>query len=88
MVAASNTAAAFEYSYDPALAGAATTGPVAIGEGKEAVPVAATVSALYYNTTYYYRAIATGNGMTTRGPIRTFTTPLPPNDFARPPAAR
>lgn len=65
----------FVYGTEPTLTtGTATTAAQSIGGGTAAVSVTATLTGLSSGTTYYDQAVATSNGVTTPGPIESFTT--------------
>lgn len=51
-----------------------TTASQSIGSGTTSVPVTASLTNLRPGTIYYYEAVATSNGVTTLGPIASFTT--------------
>lgn len=69
------TTVSFVYGTTPTLASnTQTTAAQSIGSGTTAVPVTASLTNLRSGTIYYYEAMATSNGVTTPGPIASFTT--------------
>ncbi|HZJ14201.1 MAG TPA: immunoglobulin-like domain-containing protein [Chthoniobacteraceae bacterium] len=68
------TTGSFEYGLSPILDGAVSTAPTNIGSGTSTVTVRVTISGLQPGATYYFRAVGTGNGVTQRGQILSFTT--------------
>jgi hypothetical protein len=71
------TNAWFEWSPDANLANFAVTSTQSVGSGNVAGLIAATLTNLATNTTYYYRAAASNAGATVRGNILSFTTQTP-----------
>ncbi len=69
------TTVSFVYGTTPTLtSNTQTTAAQAIGSGTTAVPVTASLTNLQPGMTYYYQAVATSNGVSTPGPIASFTT--------------
>jgi hypothetical protein len=69
------TSVYFVYGTQPTLtSGTSTTAQQSIGSGTTAVPVTATLTGLTPGTTYYFEPAALSNGVTTLGPIQSFTT--------------
>ncbi len=81
------TTAYFEWGTDSALAGASTTPGQNIGAGDSGVAVAAVLTGLTDNTTYYFRIAAVNSAGTSAGAIASFTTTAgslpPPEKTAR-----
>lgn len=71
-----STTAHFEWGLDSLLAGADNTPSQGIGSGASNVAVAAGLTGLTDNTTYYYRAVGTNSAGTSKGVIGSFTTAL------------
>jgi hypothetical protein len=65
---------AFEFGHEPDLADGNTANAVSIPRDSVVFPVEASLANLQPDTKYYYRAIATANGNTTRGEIQSFRT--------------
>ncbi len=70
----SPTQAWFEWGTDPTLATFVTTTAQDVGSGGSAVPFVMAIRSLTPSTTYWYRAVASNAGGTTRGAILSFTT--------------
>ena len=65
----------FVYGTQPTLTtGITSTAERTVGSGTSPVPVTEQLTGLQPNTTYYFQAVATSNGITTPGPIQSFTT--------------
>ena len=65
----------FVYGTEETLtSGTTTTAEQSIGNGTTAVPVTASLTGLQPGTTYYFEPMAISNGVTTPGPIESFTT--------------
>jgi hypothetical protein len=71
-----STSVVFQYSTDPGLTGAVTTGSTNIGSGSAPVPVSMPITGLMPNTRYYFRAVATSVAGTSNGAILDFLTPV------------
>ncbi len=71
-----HTVAYFEYSTDPALAGATSTTAQDMGRGLDNTPLSAPITGLEAGRIYYFRVVSTNYLGTTTGPIVSFTTPL------------
>ncbi len=65
----------FEWSTSSTLSTVTTTSPQSLGSGTQGRSFGEPLSGLTAATTYYYRAVATNSGGTTRGGIASFTTP-------------
>jgi len=71
-----STDAAFLFGTNPSLEGASITGYTAIGSGRDAVRVGATIGLLQPGQTYYFCVFGQArDGLTIRGDIRKFATP-------------
>ncbi len=69
------TTAYFVYGTEETLtSGTSTTAQQSIGSGTTAVPLTASLTGLQPGTTYYFEPVALSNGVTTPGPIESFTT--------------
>jgi hypothetical protein len=77
------TTAWFEWGTSPTLATFNSSPVKSLGGGFLAVDLAAALTGLAPNTTYYFRLVASNTAGTTTGPIFSFTTPAPP--FVGPP---
>jgi len=80
------TTAYFRYGTDPTLTAGTNTVAQSLGSGTTAVAFAESLTGLFPQTTYYYRAIATNSAGTSDGAILNFTTPAQPPTVVTQPA--
>lgn len=72
------SATSYYFEYGPTAAYGKQTSAVAAGSGNTDVFASATLSGLEPSTTYHYRLVAVGDGVTVVGKDLTFTTSAPP----------